>query len=41
LLETAVGDSVELTGSWVTSSTLYEVINFLAISGPLSAIQGH
>jgi len=41
LLETAVGDSIELTGSWVTSSTLYEVINFLAVSGPLSAIQGH
>jgi hypothetical protein len=41
LLETAVGDSVELTGNWVTSSTLYELINFLAVSGPLSAIQGH
>jgi hypothetical protein len=41
LLETAVGDSIELTGSWNTSSTLYEVINFLAVSGPLSAIQGH
>lgn len=41
LLETAVGDSVELTGSWATSSTLYEIINFLAVSGPLSAIQGH
>jgi hypothetical protein len=41
LLETAVGDSIELTGNWVTSSTLYEVINFLAVSGPLSAIQGH
>lgn len=41
MLNTAVGDSIELTGSWNTSSTLYEVINFLAISGPLSAIQGH
>jgi len=41
LLETAVGDSIELTGSWNTSSTLYELINFLAVSGPLSAIQGH
>lgn len=41
LLETAVGDSIELTGSWATSSTLYEIINFLAVSGPLSAIQGH
>lgn len=41
LLNTAVGDSIELTGSWPTSSTLYEVINFLAVSGPVSAIQGH
>ena len=41
MLNTAVGDSIELTGSWATSSTLYEIINFLAISGPLSAIQGH
>ena len=41
MLNTAVGDSIELTGNWATSSTLYEIINFLAISGPLSAIQGH
>lgn len=44
LLNTAVGDSVELTGQWTTAngaSTLYEVINFLAVSGPVSAIQGH
>jgi hypothetical protein len=41
LLQTAVGDSVELTGSWNAASTLYEVINFLAVSGPVSAIQGH
>lgn len=41
MLNTAVGDSVELTGNWPTSSTLYEIINFLAVSGPLSAIQGH
>jgi hypothetical protein len=41
LLNSAVGDSIELTGSWATSSTLYEVINFLAVSGPVSAIQGH
>jgi hypothetical protein len=40
-LETAVGDSIELTGNWITSSTLYEIINFLAVSGPVSAIQGH
>jgi hypothetical protein len=41
LLNTAVGDSIELTGSWNTSSTLFEIINFLAVSGPVSAIQGH
>jgi hypothetical protein len=41
MLNTAVGDSIELTGSWNTSSVLYEVINFLAVSGPLAAIQGH
>jgi hypothetical protein len=45
LLNTAVGDSVELTGSWGTTgntpSQMYEVINFLAVSGPVSAIQGH
>ena len=41
ILSTAVGDSVELTGSWASSSILYEVINFQAVSGPLSAIQGH
>jgi hypothetical protein len=41
LLNSAVGDSVELTGNWPVSSIMYEVINFLAISGPLSAIQGH
>jgi hypothetical protein len=41
LLNTAVGDSVELTGSWPNSCTLYEIINFLAVSGPVSAIQGH
>ncbi len=40
-LNTAVGDSGELTGSWPTASTLYEIINFLAVSGPVSAIQGH
>lgn len=41
LLNTAVGDSIELTGSWPTSSQLYEIVNFLAIAGPVSAIQGH
>ena len=41
LLNSAVGDSVELTGSWAAQSILYEVINFLAVSGPVSSIQGH
>lgn len=41
LLNTAVGDSIELTGAWVTQCTLYEIINFLAVSGPVTAIQGH
>jgi hypothetical protein len=41
LLNSAVGDSIELTGNWPISSTLYEIINFLAVSGPVSTIQGH
>ena len=41
LLNTAVGDSIELTGNWASSSILYEIINFLAVSGPVSAITGH
>lgn len=41
MLNTAVGDSIELTGSWAAGSTLYEIVNFLAVSGPVSAIQGH
>jgi hypothetical protein len=41
LLNTAVGDSIELTGSWAASSQLVEVVNFLAVAGPVSAIQGH
>jgi len=41
LLNTAVGDSIELTGSWAASCTLYEIVNFLAVAGPVSAIQGH
>jgi hypothetical protein len=41
LLNSAVGDSIELTGNWPTASVMYEIINFLAVSGPVSAIQGH
>jgi hypothetical protein len=40
LLNTAVGDSIELTGQWNAASNLIEVINFLAVAGPVSAIQG-
>lgn len=40
LLNTAVGDSIELTGNWPVSSQLYEIVNFLAIAGPVSTIQG-
>jgi hypothetical protein len=46
LVNSAVGDAFELTGSFGGSSSpvavnLYEVINFLAVSGPVSAIEGH
>lgn len=41
LLNTAVGDSIELTGSWSAQAQLYEIVNFLAVSGPVSAIEGH
>lgn len=41
LLNTAVGDSVELSGSWADQCQLYEYVNFLAVSGPVSAIEGH
>lgn len=41
MLNTAVGDSVELTGSWASSAILYEYVNFMAISGPVTALQGH
>lgn len=41
MIMSAVGDSIELTGNWSVSSNLYEIINFLAVSGPVSAIQGH
>lgn len=39
-LSTNIGDSIQLVGSWSASSTLYEVINFLAVKGgTVSAIQ--
>lgn len=40
-LDTGTGDDITLLGSWATASTLYEVLNFLAVAGPVSAIQGH
>lgn len=39
-LDTNVGDEIELIGSWGASSTLYEVVNYYAVNGPVSAIQG-
>ncbi len=38
-LSTNIGDQIQLVGSWSASSTLYEVINFLAVNGPVSTIQ--
>lgn len=38
-LTTNVGDSIGLIGSWAASSTLYEVINFLAVKGATSQVQ--
>lgn len=38
-LSTNVGDSIQLIGTWNASSTLYEVVNFLAVKGATSAIQ--
>lgn len=37
-LSTNVGDSIQLIGSWGSSSTLYELINFLAVKGAPSAV---
>jgi hypothetical protein len=39
-LDTNVGDEIELIGSWAASSTLYEVVNFMSVNGPVSAVQG-
>lgn len=39
-LVTNVGDSIGLIGSWGASSTLYEVINFLAVKGAPTSVQG-
>lgn len=38
-LSTNVGDSIQLVGSWNASSTLYELVNFLAVKGAPSAVQ--
>jgi hypothetical protein len=41
-LDTAVGDAIEVIGSWSASSTLYEVVNFVALKdgATLQQIQG-
>lgn len=38
-LSTNVGDAIQLVGTWNASSTLYELINFLAVKGAPSQIQ--
>jgi hypothetical protein len=38
-LTTNVGDSLGLIGSWAASSTLYELINFLAVKGATTQVQ--
>lgn len=38
-LGTNVGDAIGLIGSWPASSTLYEVINFLAVKGAATQVQ--
>lgn len=38
-LMTNVGDAIQLIGSWGSSSTLFEVINFLAVRGAPSSVQ--
>lgn len=37
-LDTNLGDEIELIGSWGGSSTLYEVVNFIAVNGATSQI---
>lgn len=39
-LNTAVGDEIEVVGSWAASSTMYEVVNFISVKGALAQIQG-
>lgn len=39
-LVTNVGDSIGLIGTWGASSTLYEVINYLAVKGAPTSVQG-
>lgn len=38
-LSTNVGDAIQLIGTWAASSTLYELVNFLAVKGAPSSIQ--
>src|SRR5215469_3205869 len=39
-LSTAVGDELQVIGTWGASSTLYELVNFVAVNGAPSAVQG-
>ncbi len=38
-LSTNVGDALQLIGTWNASSTLYEVVNFLAVKGATTQVQ--
>ena len=38
-LMTNVGDAIQVIGSWGASSTLYELVNFLAVKGAPSSVQ--
>jgi hypothetical protein len=39
-LSTAVGDELQVIGTWGAGSTLYELVNFIAVNGAPSAVQG-
>lgn len=38
-LGTAVGDAIELNGTWGTASTMVQLVNFLSVNGAVSAVQ--
>lgn len=38
-LGTAVGDAIELNGTWGSTSTLVQLVNYLSVNGAVSAVQ--